>query len=132
MRQARQANKIITPTSAFTIKLRPQGSKLGIRLPRFHSRKRCAHRLGAYQLRVSQKLVVAQVEHLAHSTHDARVQQRTARKRQRLFDRKAAHDGSLERLDGGVAQALQDILDGHTFLLAMDDIGFREHAATPR
>ena len=31
-----------------------------------------------------------------------------------------------------MTQALQDVLDGHALLLTVDDVGFREHAATPR
>ena len=98
----------------------------------FRRCQRRAHRLCAHKLLVREQFVFRQVKHLAHRTNHASVLQHAASQRHRLFNRQVSHDSGLERLDRGVAQTLQDILNRHAFLLTVNDVGFGEHAAAPR
>ena len=94
---------------------------------------RCSARsLHVHASRICDKIAFIQLEHDAHRPHHARVAHHTARKQHGSFHRHFAHDGGLVAFHHGIAQPQQNILDGHTFLLAMDDVGFGEHGAAPR
>ena len=78
------------------------------------------------------QLALAQLEHLAHGAHHPGVQQRAAGEQHGSVHRKPADDGGLEALHHGEAQPQQDVLHRHALLLAVDDVGFREHRAAAR
>ena len=103
---------------------------------------RCAHglrrmggstrRLHEHAVFAGDKLALGQLEHLAHRAHHALVEHHATRKQHRCLNRHFAHNGGLVAFHHGIAQPQQNILDGHAFLLAVDDVGFSEHGAAPR
>ena len=96
----------------------------------FRRCQRRAHRLRAHKLLVREQFAFRQVKHLAHRTNHSSVLQHAASQRHRLFNRQITHNSGLERLHRRMAQALQDVLNRHALLLAVNDVGFGEHAAT--
>ena len=147
LRQLRQSRQVVGLRSLRSFKRRAQGGKR--RKPRgrvacrarsnafaiaparaFRRRQRRAHRLRAHKLLVREQFAFRQVKHLAHRTNHSSVLQHAASQRHRLFNRQITHNSGLERFHRRMAQALQDILNRHALLLAVNDVGFGEHAAT--
>ena len=157
LRQPRQSRQVVGLRSLRSFKRRAQGGKrrkprgrvtcrarsrsmqtraracsnaFAIAPARAFRRQRRAHRLRAHKLLVREQFAFRQVKHLAHRTNHASVLQHAASQRHRLFNRQITHNSGLERLHRRMAQALQDILNRHALLLAVNDVSFGEHAAT--